>query len=125
MKKKEKNTEQKREELFEKFKSVELSPLPYFTNELLYFPEEMAKEMRQIADRHNCTVSYVISHFLTDFLSETKEITEISAESLIELSKNKPYLLIKKDGKPFARVSFFGEDERWLKDYEFKENESK
>ena len=85
----------------------------------------MAKEMRQIADRHNCTVSYVISHFLTDFLSETKEITEISAESLIEFSKNKPYLLIKKDGKPFARVSFFGEDERWLKDYEFKENESK
>ena len=39
MKKKEKPAEQKREELFEKFKTVELSPLPYFTNELLYFPE--------------------------------------------------------------------------------------
>lgn len=125
MKKKEKTAEQKKEELFEKFKSVELSPLPYFSHELLSLPDDLAKELRQIADRHNCTVSYVISHFLTDFLSETKEITEISAESLIEFSKNKPYLLIKKDGKPFARVSFFGEDERWLKDYEFKENETK
>ena len=74
MKKKEKTGEQEKEELFEKFKTVELSPLPYFTNELLYFPEEMAKEMRQIADRHNCTVSYVISHFLTDFFLKQKRL---------------------------------------------------
>ena len=124
MSKKEKE-DQKMEEMFEKFKSVELTPLPYFSQELVSFPDDMLDRLRKIADRHNCTVSYVISHFLTDFLSETKEITEISAESLIEFSKNKPYLLIKKDGKPFARVSFFGEDERWLKDYEFKENEAK
>ncbi|MCR4952880.1 MAG: hypothetical protein K6A43_02295 [Treponema sp.] len=85
----------------------------------------MAKEMRQIADRHNCTVSYVISHFFADFFSETKDISEISQESLIQISKDNPYLFIKKDGKPFARVSFFGEDTKWAKDYEFKENESK
>ena len=62
---------------------------------------------------------------LEDFLSDVKDISEISQESLIEVSKNKPYLFIKKEGKPFARVSFFGEDEKWTKDYEFKEKESK
>jgi hypothetical protein len=56
----------------------------------------MAKEMRQIADRHNCTVSYVISHFLTDFLSETKEITEISAESLLNFQRTNHICLSKK-----------------------------
>ncbi len=125
MNKKEKTEEQKKEELFEKFKSVELTPLPYFSNELLTLPDDLAKGLRQIADRHNCTVSYVISHFFVDFFSETKDISEISQESLTQISKAKSYLFIKKDGKPFARVSFFGEDERWLKDYEFKENESK
>ena len=125
MNKNEKTEEQTSEELFEKFKSVELSPLPYFSHELLSLPDDFAKEIRQIADRHNCTVSYVISHFLEDFLSETKDISDISQETLIEFSKNKSYLFIKKDGKPFARVSFFGEDEKWSKDYEFKEKESK
>jgi len=125
MNKKEKTEEQKNEELFEKFKSIELTPLPYFSHELLSLPDDLAKEMRQIADRHNCTVSYVISHFLEDFLSETKDISEISQESLTEISKNKPYLFIKKDGKPFARVSFFGEDEKWAKDNAVEEKESK
>lgn len=125
MNKKEKTEEQKKEELFEKFKSVELTPLPYFSNELLTLPDDLAKGLRQIADRHNCTVSYVISHFFADFFSETKDISEISRESLTQISKTKPYLFIKKDGKPFARVSFFGEDTKWAKDYEFKDNESK
>ncbi len=125
MSKKEKTEEQKKEELFEKFKSVELSPLPYFSNELLSVPDNLAKELRQIADRHNCTVSYVISHFFADFFAETKDISEISPESLTQISKAKPYLFIKKDGKPFARVTFFGEDEKWTKNYEFKENDSK
>ena len=125
MKKKEKTEEQKKEELFEKFKSVELTPLPYFSNELLTLPDDLAKGLRQIADRHNCTVSYVISHFFADFFSETKDISEISQESLTLVSKNNPYLFIKKDGKPFARVSFFGEDEKWTKDYALEEKETK
>ena len=125
MNKEEKEEDQKMEELFEKFKSVELTPLPYFTHELLSLPDDLAKELRQIANRHNCTVSYVISHFFEDFLSETKDISEITQESLIQISKDKPYLFIKKDGKPFARVSFFGEDEKWTKDYALEEKETK
>ena len=125
MSKKEKTVNQKQDELFEKFKKVELSPLPYFSSELLSLPEDVAKELRKAADKHNCTVSYVISHFFADFLSDVQDISEISPENLIQISKDKPYLFIKKDGKPFARVSFFGEDEKWTKDYALKEKESK
>ena len=39
MNKEEKAEDQKMEELFEKFKSVELTPLPYFTHELLSLPD--------------------------------------------------------------------------------------
>ena len=67
-----KKEKKKNKELFEKFKSVELTPLPYFSHELLSLPDDLAKEMRQIADRHNCTVSYVISHFLEDFFLKQK-----------------------------------------------------
>lgn len=120
---KKETTENMQAELFEKIKSVELSLLPYFSHELLSLPDDTTKELRQIADRHNCTVSYVIGHFFEDLFSETKDISEITQESLTQISKDKPYLFIKKDGKPFARVSFFGE--KWSKDYEFKEKESK
>lgn len=122
MDKTEKTEEQKMEDLFEKFKSVELTPLPYFSQELIPLPDDVAKELRHIADSHNCTVSYVISHFFEDFLSDTKDISEISPESLILISKDKPYLIIKKKDKPFARVSFFGEDAKWTKDCALKEN---
>ena len=125
MPKKEKTENQKQDALFEKFKEVELTPLPYFSSELLSLPDDVAKELRKAADRHNCTVSYVISHFFEDFLSDVKELSKVTPENLIQISKEKPYLFIKKDGKPFARVSFFGEDEKWTKDYALKEKESK
>ena len=50
---------------------------------------------------------------------------DFTRESLIQISKDKPYLFIKKDGKPFARVSFFGENEKWTKDYALEEKETK
>ena len=125
MSKKEKTENQKQDALFEKFKEVELTPLPYFSSELLSLPEDVAKELRKAADRHNCTVSYVIEHFLEDFLSDIKDISEITQESLLQVSKEKSFLFIKKDGKPFARVSFFGEIEKRSKDYALKEKESK
>ena len=125
MPKKEKTENQKQDALFEKFKEVELTPLPYFSSELLALPEDVLKELRKTADRHNCTVSYVIEHFLEDFLSETKDISEITQESLLQVSKEKSFLFIKKDGKPFARVSFFGEIEKRSKDYALKEKEPK
>ena len=125
MSKQEKAENQKQDELFEKLEKVELTPLPYFSSELLSLPEDVAKELRKTADRHNCTVSYVISHFFEDFLSEVTDISDISPEKLLQISNDKPYLFIKKGGKPFARVSFFGEDEKWTKDYALKEKEAK
>lgn len=110
---------------FEQLKRVELTPLPYFSSELLALPEDVLKELRKAADRHNCTVSYVIEHFLEDFLSDVKDISEISQESLLQISKDKSYLFIKKDGKPFARVSFFCENAKDTKDYALKEKTTK
>ena len=121
----EKYENKEKDEFFEQLKKVEITPLPYFSSELLALPEDVLKELRKTADRHNCTVSYVIEHFLEDFLSDVKELSEVTPENLIQISKEKPYLFIKKDGKPFARVSFFGEDEKWTKDYALKEKEPK
>lgn len=121
----EKYENKEKDEFFEQLKKVEITPLPYFSSELLSLPDDVAKELRKAADRHNCTVSYVISHFFEDFLSDVKELSEVTPENLIQISKEKPYLFIKKDGKPFAKVSFFGEDEKWTKDYALKEKESK
>lgn len=98
------------EELFEKFKTVELAPLPHFSLELMQFPDEVYDFLRKTANEHNCTVSRVIEQFMTDLLSETKDISEINAETLTKLSKEKPYVFIKKKGKPFARISFFEEE---------------
>ena len=105
----EKIEQQKQADLFDDLKSIELTPLPYFTHELLSLPEDIMTFLRNEADRHNCTVSYIISHFMEDVLSVTKDISEISQEMILDISKEKPYLFIKKDGKPFARISFFGE----------------
>lgn len=88
---------------------MELTPLPHFELELMQFPDEVHDFLRKIASEHNCTVSRVIEQFMTDLLSETKDISESNAETLQKVSKEKPYLLVKKDGKPFARVSFFDE----------------
>ena len=121
----EKYENKEKDEFFEQLKKVEITPLPYFSSELLSLSDDVAKELRKAADRHNCTVSYVISHFFEDVLSDVKELSEVTPENLIQISKEKPYLFIKKDGKPFARVSFFGEDEKWTKDYALKEKESK
>lgn len=121
----EKTENQECAEFFEQLKKVELTPLPYFSSELLALPEDVLKELRKAADRHNCTVSYVIEHFLEDFLSDVKDISEISQESLLQISKDKSYLFIKKDGKPFARVSFFCENDKDTKDYALKEKETK
>ena len=52
-------------------------------------------------------------------------LLEYNKVSYSTVSKEKSFLFIKKDGKPFARVSFFGEDEKWTKDYALKEKESK
>lgn len=121
----EKTENQECAEFFEQLKKVELTPLPYFSSELLALPEDVLKELRKAADRHNCTVSYVIEHFLEDFLSDVRDISEISQESLLQISKDKSYLFIKKDGKPFARVSFFCENDKDTKDYALKEKETK
>ena len=121
----EKYENKEKDEFFEQLKKVEITPLPYFSSELLALPEDVLKELRKAADRHNCTVSYVIEHLLEDFLSEIKDISEITQESLLQVSKEKSFLFIKKDGKPFARVSFFGEIEKRSKDYALKEKESK
>lgn len=121
----EKYENKEHDKFFEQLKKVEITPLPYFSSELLALPEDVLKELRKTADRHNCTVSYVIEHFLEDFLSDVKELSEVTPETLIQISKEKPYLFIKKDGKPFARVSFFGENEKCTKDYTLKEKESK
>lgn len=121
----EKTENQECAEFFEQLKKVELTPLPYFSSELLALPEDVLKELRKAADRHNCTVSYVIEHFLEDFLSDVKDISEISQESLLQISKDKSYLFIKKDGKPFARVSFFCENDKDTKDYALKEKTTK
>ena len=121
----EKYENKEKDEFFEQLKKVEITPLPYFSSELLSLPDDVAKELRKAADRHNCTVSYVISHFFEDFLSDVKELSEVTPENLIQISKEKPYLFIKKEGKPFARVSFIGEDEKWTKAYALKEKEPK
>ena len=73
----EKYENKEKDEFFEQLKKVEITPLPYFSSELLALPEDILKELRKTADRHNCTVSYVIEHFLEDFLSEIKDISEI------------------------------------------------
>ncbi len=98
------------DELFEKFKTIELAPLPHFSLELMQFPDEVYDFLRKTANEHNCTVSRVVEQFMTDLLSETKDISEINAETLTKLSKEKPYVFIKKKGKPFARISFFEEE---------------
>lgn len=119
----EKYENKEKDEFFEQLKKVEITPLPYFSSELLALPEDVLKELRKTADRHNCTVSYVIEHFLEDFLSDVKDISEISQESLLQISKDKSYLFIKKDGKPFARVSFFCENDKDSKDYTLKKRD--
>ena len=96
--------------IFEGGKAVEISPLPYFTTELLDLPKDIMEFLRKTADKHNCTVSYVIGHFMSDMLSETKDISEITEETLLKASEEKPYMFIKKDGKAFARISFFHEE---------------
>ena len=119
----EKYENKEKDEFFEQLKKVEITPLPYFSSELLALPEDVLKELRKTADRHNCTVSYVIEHFLEDSLSEIKDISEISQECLLQISKDKSYLFIKKDGKPFARVSFFCENDKDSKDYTLKKRD--
>ena len=119
----EKYENKEKDEFFEQLKKVEITPLPYFSSELLALPEDVLKELRKTADRHNCTVSYVIEHFLEDFLSDVKDISEISQECLLQISKDKSYLFIKKDGKPFARVSFFCENDKDSKDYTLKKRD--
>ncbi len=68
---------------------------------------------KQKKNQRNSTTSYVIEHFLGDLLSDTKELSEITEEVLINASKDKEkiYMLIKKNGKPFARISFFHEED--------------
>ena len=85
MSNREKTENQERDEFFEQLKKVEITPLPHFSSELLALPEDVLNELRKAADRHNCTVSYIIEHFLEDFLSEVKDISEISKESLLQI----------------------------------------
>lgn len=118
---KKENGNQMNEELFEKFKSVELSPLPYFSQELLSLPDDTMAVLREMADKHNCTVSYVISHALEDFFCVAKDIAEISAESLVQFSKETPYLLIKKDRKAFAKIAFYADGEKRKKNARAKD----
>ena len=110
MSSKEKKTKEEQEEIFEKFKSVEITPIPHFLTELLELPKEQMNFLRKIADEHNCTTSYVIAHFLGDLVTETKDISELTEEAMVKASKDKAYMFIKKDGKPFARISFFHEE---------------
>ena len=111
MSSKEKKTKEEQEELFEKFKNVEITPIPHFMTELLELPKEQMEFIRKIACEHNCTSSYVISHFLEDLVTETKDISELTEEAMLKASKDKAYMFIKKDGKPFARISFFHEED--------------
>ena len=111
MRSKEKKTKEGQEEIFEKFKNVEITPIPHFLTELLELPKEQLDFLRKIADEHNCTTSYVIAHFLGDLVTETKDISELTEDAMIKASKDKAYMLIKKDGKPFARISFFHEED--------------
>ena len=98
-------------ELFEKFKNIEITPIPHFLTELLELPKEQMDFLRNIAEEHNCTTSYVIHHLLGELLTETKDISELTEEILVNASKEKAYMFIKKDGKPFARISFFHEED--------------
>ena len=109
---KEQVEQKEKDKLFEQFKSVELTPIPHFVTEMLPLPKETMEFLRDVANEHNCTTSYVIEHFLGDLLSETIELSEITEEVLVNASKDKEkiYMLIKKDGKPFARISFFHEE---------------
>ena len=111
MSSKEKKTKKEQEEIFEKFKNVEITPIPHFLTELLELPKEQMDFLRKIADEHNCTTSYVIAHFLGDLVTETKDISELTEEVMVKASKDKAYMFIKKDGKPFARISFFHEED--------------
>ena len=111
MKENKKNeTEYDKDEIFENFKMVEMTPLPYFSLELMHFPDEIYDFLRKIANDHNCTISQVIEHFMEDLFSETKDISELTPEILEKVSAEKPYLLIKKGERPFARIKFFNED---------------
>ena len=109
---KEQSEQKEKDGLLDQFRKIELTPIPHFVTELLPLPKETMEFLREVADEHNCTTSYVIEHFLEDLLSETKELSEITEEVLINASKDKEkiYMLIKKDGKPFARISFFHEE---------------
>ena len=110
---KEQSEQKEKDGLLDQFRKIELTPIPHFVTELLPLPKETMEFLRDVADEHNCTTSYVIEHFLEDLLSETKELSEITEEVLINASKDKEkiYMLIKKNGKPFARISFFHEED--------------
>lgn len=109
---KEQSEQKEKDGLLDQFRKIELTPIPHFVTELLPLPKETMEFLREVADEHNCTTSYVIEHFLEDLLSETIELSEITEEVLVNASKDKEkiYMLIKKDGKPFARISFFHEE---------------
>ena len=106
-------TKEEQNELFERFRKVELTPIPYFVSETIPLPKETMEFLRTVADEHNCTTSYVMEHFLEDLLSDTKELSEITEEVLINAykDKDKTSMIIKRKGKPFARVSFFYEED--------------
>lgn len=105
-----KETNLNMEELEKKFKDVTLTPLPYYVTELVSFPDDITEMIQKTAFEHNCTSSMVIEHYLHDLLSDKIDISEITPDKIESLKEEKPYLLVMKDGKPFARFSFFGKE---------------
>lgn len=109
---------EKMEEFEREFKNVTITPLPYYMTELMSFPKEIEEIIRKTAFEHNCTCNMVIEHYLQDLLSDKLDISEITADKIESLREEKPYILVMKDGKPFARFSFFGKELGMKKDDE-------
>lgn len=106
----EKKDDERLKELEEKFKEVTITPLPYYMTEIMSFPKETEEMIIKTAFEHNCTTGMVIEHYLQDLLSDKIDISKITPEKLECLKVEKPYLLVMKDGKPYGRFSFFGEE---------------
>ena len=93
------------------FSNAIITPLKRWVNIDLDLDDDVVTYLNALSKKSNQSIENIITHILTDLLSEHLELSKLSPKTLRAIGKKNSHIILVNENKPFARVELINHTE--------------
>ena len=94
------------------FSNAIITPLKQWVNIDLDLDNDVITYLNALSEKSNQSIDNVITHILTDLLSEHLELSKLSPKTLQTIGKKNSHIILLNKNKPFARIEIINQGDK-------------